>query len=64
MPARSLRVLHRVMPIKLAKERLGTVGSAMSEVVCVIDHDSNIAEAVRTLSELSVTGAPVVRGEK
>lgn len=52
------------MPIKLAKEKLGTVKSAMSEVACVIDHDSTVAQAVRTLSELRVTGAPVMRGER
>lgn len=52
------------MVIKLAKDKAGTVAEAMSEVVCVIDHDATVDEAASTLTEMGVTGAPIVDGER
>jgi predicted transcriptional regulator len=52
------------MTIKLARERLGTVAEVMSSVVCVIDDDANVGYVARTLGDLAVTGAPVVKGER
>ncbi len=52
------------MGIKVARERLGTVGELMSEVVCVIDENATVAEATQTLSSMKVGGAPVVSGEE
>src|SRR5262245_46629263 len=52
------------MPIKLAREKLGPVASAMTEVVCIVEHTASVAEAAQTLSDLHVTGAPVMNGER
>jgi CBS domain-containing protein len=52
------------MGIKVAKERLGTVGELMSEVVCVVDESATVAEAAQTLASMKVSGAPVVSGER
>ena len=45
-------------------EKLGNVASAMTEIVCVVDHTASVAEAKNTLADLRVTGAPVVQGER
>lgn len=52
------------MSIRLAKSRWGRVADAMTEAVGVIDEGTTAADARRTLTELSVTGAPVVRNEE
>jgi CIC family chloride channel protein len=52
------------MPIKLAREKMGTVAAAMTEIVCIVDHTAGVDEAIRTLSELRATGAPVMQGER
>ena len=56
--------LQAEMPIKLAAEKMGNVASAMTEVVCIIDHTASVAEAARTLADMHVTGAPVMLEER
>ena len=52
------------MVVRLVKEKGVTVADAMSDVVCIVDHDQSVAEAVATLTGMSVSGAPVVDGER
>ncbi len=52
------------MGIKLAQDRLGSVGDAMTEVVCIIDEGASVGEAIVALGGVRHTGAPVVRGEQ
>lgn len=52
------------MVVRLVKEKGVTVAEAMSEVVCIVDCDQSVAEAVATLADMNVTGAPVVDGER
>jgi CBS domain-containing membrane protein/CBS domain-containing protein len=50
--------------IVLAGEGLGRVADLMTEIVCVLDESSTVADARDALAGAEITGAPVMRDER